>query len=67
VNNLEKDLASFIDEAIETPENRDGIVQDLLEYVFSEMRDIEDETFIQGAQAALYGKRLRGQGGSNGE
>lgn len=67
MNRLESDLASFIDEAIESPEDRDGIIQDLIEYVRSEMKDLEDDTFIQGAQAAIYGKRLRGQGGSGGE
>ena len=57
------DLASFIDEAIDSPVDRDGIVQDLLDYVDSMLGDLEkelDKEFIRGAKAALWGKSRAG-------
>lgn len=54
---VRKDLESFIDEAIDSPEERDGICKDLYDYVRELVEDTEDQSFIKGAKSTLWGRR----------
>jgi hypothetical protein len=47
-----RDLESFVEEASEHPDDREGIAKDLVDYVKELLADREDLSYLKGARDA---------------